>query len=120
MSDAVSEIRQVIQTYLDGLYHCDTERLADVFHPQAIYASAVGGEQLIMNMATYFPVVAKRDPPARTSASRKERILIIDVVGPEIALVKLECSFFGKDYVDLLTLIRVGGKWRIIAKVFHY
>jgi hypothetical protein len=73
-----------------------------------------------MNMGTYLPIVAKRDPPARLNALRRERILIIDILGSTTALVKLECSFFQKDYTDLLSLIRVDGRWQIIAKVFHY
>ncbi len=120
MNDAESQIKQVIQDYLEGLYRCDTELLARVFHPQALYATAVDAAPLIMDMATYLPVVAQRDPPARQNAVRRERILLVDIVGPTTAMVKLECSFFGKDYIDLLTLICVDGRWQIISKVFHY
>ena len=42
------------------------------------------------------------------------------VAGPVTAFVKLECSFFQRDYVDFLTLIRVNEQWKIISKVFHY
>ena len=120
MSNSNHEIGMLIQDYLDGLYRCDIELLARVFHPQALYATASDTPPLIMDMATYLPIVAQRDPPARLSAPRRERIVQMDVIEPNTALVKLECSFFQKDYVDLLTLIRVEGRWRIIAKVFHY
>jgi Putative lumazine-binding len=120
MIEVKDEIREVIQNYLDGLYRCDTELLTRVFHPQAIYATAVDATPLIMNMATYLPIVAQRDPPARQNAPRSERILLIDVVGSSTAFVKLECSFFQKDYTDLLTLIYAEERWQIISKVFHY
>jgi Putative lumazine-binding len=120
MSDAKTEIGVLIQNYLDGLYRCDSDLLSRVFHPQALYATAVDASPLIMDMATYLPAVAQRDPPARINAPRHERILLIDIVGPNTALVKLECSFFQKDYIDLLSLIRVDERWQIIAKVFHY
>lgn len=120
MSTVNNDIDQLIQDYLDGLYRCDTTLLARVFHPQAIYATAVDATPLIMNMATYLPVVAQRDPPARQNAPRRERILHIERVGPSTAFVKLECSFFQKDYTDLLSLICVEGRWQIISKVFHY
>lgn len=113
-------IRTVIEDYLDGLYHCDITRLEHVFHPRALYATVAGGEQLYMTMQEYFPVVAKRNPPARTGAERRERLLAIDFAGPDTALVKLECSFFDKDYLDLLTFVRADGRWQIISKVFHY
>lgn len=113
-------ITQVIRDYLEGLYQCDTELLASVFHPQALYATAVGAEPLILGMDAYLPMVAKRDPPARTQAARHERILEMDIAGPETAFVKLACRFFQKDYVDYLTLIRLDRRWMIISKVFHY
>jgi hypothetical protein len=32
----------------------------------------------------------------------------------------MQCSIVPKHYTDLLTLIHAGGRWQIIAKVFHY
>jgi 4-oxalocrotonate tautomerase len=113
-------IRAVVKDYLDGLYHCDTTRLERVFHPRALYATVAGGAPLYLTMQEYLPVVAQRDPPARTGDARRERLLAIDFAGPDTALVKLECSFFQKDYLDLLTFVRVDGRWQIISKVFHY
>lgn len=119
MDDRIA-IEKVIENYLDGLYRCDTKLLSQVFHPRALYATAIGAEPLFLNMDEYFPIVEQRDPPARTNAARKERIIDIDIAGPATAFVKLECSFFQKDYVDFLTLINVERQWRIISKVFHY
>jgi hypothetical protein len=115
-----AQIQGVVERYLDGLYHCDTELLGSVFHPRALYATAVGPEPLFLSMDEYFPIVEKRDPPARTQAPRRERLISVELAGPVTAFVKLECSFFQKDYIDYLTLIRVDGRWQIIAKVFHY
>ena len=39
-------IHAVLELYLDGLYHSDTQRLRRVFHPQALYASATEGKPL--------------------------------------------------------------------------
>lgn len=120
MSSARTDIEDVIQAYLDGLYHCDVQALARVFHPQALYATASGAEPLLLRLDEYLPIVAQRDPPSRTGAARREAVLAIDIAGPATALVKLSCRFFGKDYIDFLTLIRVQGRWQIVAKVFHF
>lgn len=114
------QIEALVSSYLDGLYHCDTQSLAAVFHPQAVYATAAGEQPLVMRLPEYLAVVAQRDPPARVRAPRSEEILGIDIEGHATALVKLRCSFFQKDYVDFLSLIRTEGRWVIIAKVFHY
>lgn len=120
MSSERTDIEALIQTYLDGLYHCDVQALARVFHPQAIYATASGSEPLLLRLDEYLPIVAQRDPPSRTGAPRREALLSIDIAGPATAMVKLSCRFFGKDYIDFLTLIRVQGRWQIVAKVFHF
>ena len=48
-------IHSVLELYLDGLYHSDTTRLAKVFHPQALYATAVGEQPIFwrMNAVSY-------------------------------------------------------------------
>lgn len=120
MSADTELIERLVGQYLDGLYQCDTTLLAKVFHPMAVYATAVGETPLVLRLHEYFPIVAQRDPPARKKAPRREEILSLDVVGPVTAMVKLSCSFFEKDYVDFLTLIKVDERWQIIAKVFHY
>lgn len=120
MSSARAEIAALVRTYLEGLYHCDVDRLAEVFHPQAVYATAAGESPLLLRLDEYLPRVAQRDPPARHGAPRHEEVLAIDLVGPVTAMVKLRCRFFGNDYVDFLSLLRVGGRWQIVAKVFHF
>ena len=35
MSNSYQEITDVVQVYFDGLYECDTEKLATIFHPSA-------------------------------------------------------------------------------------
>lgn len=113
-------IEHVIRDYLDGLYHCDTRLLATVFHPRALYATAAGEAPLFMTMDVYFPEVDRRDPPSRRGDPREERILSIQRFGPVTSLVTLECRFFGKRYTDILSLLKIDGRWQIVSKVFHF
>jgi hypothetical protein len=116
----VAAIRTVLQAYFDGLYHSDVARLRDVFHPQAIYACATAEPALILRMDEYFPIVAQRVSPASRGDARSDRILSIEMAGPVTAHARVECVLLPKHFTDMLTLIRVGGRWQIIAKVFHY
>ena len=117
---AVESIGATLQMYFDGLYHSDTERLARAFHPQAIYASATGGVLVHMTMGEYLPMVDARPSPASRSEPRTDRVLSIEFAGPVTALARVECSIGPKHFTDLLTLVRVEGRWQIIAKVFHF
>jgi hypothetical protein len=113
-------IHSVLQLYYDGLYHSDTRRLAQVFHPQALYATAVGDQPIFWRMGEYFPVVDARPAPAASGQVRDNRVLSIELIGPVTALAKLQCSIGTKHFTDLLTLIHVDGRWQVISKVFHY
>jgi Putative lumazine-binding len=114
-----ADVVAVIEDYFDGLHHSDTERLHRVFHPQAVYATATNGKPLILRMVDYFPIVDARPSPASKGEVRTDEVVSIEFVGPVTALAKLRCSIQPKYFVDLLTLIHVDGRWRVIAKVFH-
>lgn len=114
------DVVAVLQVYFDGLHHSDTQRLRRVFHPQAVYATATGGEPLVLRMDEYFAIVDARPSPASRGEDRTDRIVSIEFAGPVTALAKLRCSIEPRHFTDLLTLIHVGGRWQIVAKVFHW
>lgn len=113
-------VAEVLQRYFEGLYYSDTERLRQVFHPEAVYACASAAPALILDIAQYLPIVEQRPSPASRGESLRERILAIEFAGPVTAIAKLECSILPKHYQDFLTLLLIDGRWQIIAKVFHY
>jgi hypothetical protein len=117
---AVEGVVATLQLYFDGLYHSDTERLAQAFHRQAIYASATEGVLVHLTMAAYFLMVDARPSPASRGELRTDRVISIDFAGPVTAIARVECSIGPKHFIDLLTLVHVDGRWQIIAKVFHF
>lgn len=118
MTDRFAEIQPVLGRYFDALYTCDTDLLAQIFHPRAVYATADESPALIRSMEEYFPVVAKRTSPASQDAPRSDVIESIAFAGENTAMARLRCTINGNDYVDFLTLIREGGEWRIMSKIF--
>ncbi|WP_306360971.1 nuclear transport factor 2 family protein [Nocardia sp. CC227C] len=117
---AETGVREALRLYFDGLYYGDIALLDKVFHPQAIYATATEGSLLRLTMAEYFPIVAAREAPATRGDERHDRILSVESAGPVTALARVECALGPKRFTDLLTFVQVDGRWRIIAKVFHY
>ena len=116
---AFAAVTDVLETYFDGLYHADTDRLAIAFHPKAIYATADETPLLYRTMDEYFPVVAKRVSPASRDEPRRDVIEAIEFAGENTAFARVRCSIGAKDFVDFLTLVRTDGAWRIIAKIFQ-
>lgn len=117
---ANADITQLMQRYFDGLYLSDSELLESVFHPQAQYVCATGTELVYLTLAEYLPMVAGRPSPASRNEPRQDKIVSLEFAGPNTAAVQAHCAIGDKYFTDLLTLIRVGERWQIISKVFHY
>ncbi len=113
-------IADVMTTYFDGIYHSDVTRLAQVFHPLAVYVCATDVPLVHKNMEEYFAIVANREAPASRGEKRVDEIVSIDLAGENTAFVKAHCAIGPKYFTDFLTFIRVDGHWQIISKVFHY
>ena len=113
-----TEILELLAEYYEGLYRTDPSKLRDVFSPTARYATIADGSVLELSMDEYLPRVAERRAPAHDGVPHEYRVRSIRFAGADTALAELECSLFGNDYSDLLSLLRIDGRWRIQAKVF--
>jgi len=119
-SDQYAAIADVLHRYYQGLYHSDSTLLRLAFHAQTHYVTASGGELLHLGLEDYLPFVAACTPPARTGDTYDSVVDNIDLAGPDTASVRRRSTKLGKQFIDFLSLIRIDGEWRIIAKVFHH
>ena len=114
-----AQVLELLETYYEGLYRTDVSKLREVFSPVARYATIANGSLLELSMDEYLPRVEKRTSPAKEGTPYGYRVVSIRFAGDNTALAELECSLFGNDYSDLLSLLRIDGRWRIQAKVFE-
>ncbi len=115
-----ADVQDVLGRYYDALYRGHSRDLAEVVHPEAHYFTASSGELLHLDMPTYFPVVDARTSPEASGESYGFVIDSIEFAGPLSAFARLRCTLLGKDFIDLLTLLHVNGRWQIVSKVFHF
>lgn len=113
-------VAALMADYFDGLHHSDAVRLGRVFHPQAVYACATEGRLTHLTMDAYLPIVAGRPSPASRGEARRDEIVGITFAGPVTALVQARCAIGPKYFTDFLSLVKLDGEWRIIAKTFHF
>lgn len=69
MSQNRSSVEAVVQSYFDGLYEGDAEKLGAIFHPSADLRWVEKGELQVLTVPDWLDRVRKR-PPARPKASR--------------------------------------------------
>jgi len=110
----------VMELYVQGLYHADSTKLADVFHRDARYVNTVEGDYMNYSVSEYFDVVDRRVSPASQNGTYRDRVLSVEFGNDRMAFVKIEICLSGKKYLDFLTLYFDEGRWQIISKVFDY
>jgi hypothetical protein len=119
MASASEAIEKVVWTYLDGLSAGDTRKPAAAFHAQRhLYALSDGGLSHLPR-EEWLAFVENRASAKVKGLKRTDRIVSIDLSGPETACVKLECSIHPRYCTDYLPLLKLQGGWRVVCKTFR-
>ena len=120
MSDSYQGITDVVQVYFDGLYECDPEKLATIFHPSAHLFANMDGTFVDWPREEWFEIVRGRESPASKGQARHDRIVSIDMSDDNTAVVTCECAIHPRYFTDFLSLIRIDGDWKIVSKSFRF
>lgn len=119
MAGEIEAVEKVVWTYLDGLYEGDTNKLAQAFHDGSHLYSMSDGGVADVPRAKWFEMVKGRPSPKARGLKRTDRIVSIDVSGPETAFVKVECSIHPRYFTDYLTLLKLHDGWKVVSKTFR-
>ncbi len=121
MGDADSiDISNLMQRYADGLYEADSTVLRTVFHPNLAYVNATPGNHEFLDFEAYMARIGARTSPSSRGDPRQDSIDRITLKGDQIGIVEARMTMLGRDYQDLLTLIRTEDGWKVITKVFTH
>ena len=118
MTDEAAAIRTAAQTYLDGLYEGDADKLASVFHPTSALTWEENGVLTPLPRDQWLDAVRNRPSAKARGLARQDEILQIDQASPTMAFVKLKCAIPPRFFTDYLSFLKVDGKWQIAQKVF--
>jgi hypothetical protein len=111
-------IRDTLGHYLDGLRNGSVESLQQAFHPQAIMTGYLGPDLMIMPIQGLYDLVASTPSPAATGAPFLAEIGRIEIVGNTATAEVSEQGYLGANFQDRFQLLKVDGRWQIIAKLF--
>ena len=115
-----SEIEALTQRYFDGLYQSDSTVLRTVFHQQLSYVNATPGNHEFLDLEAYMARIDARTSPSSRNDPRNDVVERITLKGGQIGLVEARMTMLGRDYQDLLTVIRTDNGWKVLTKVFTH
>ncbi len=118
MTDETAAIRAAVQTYLDGLYEGDADKLATVFHPTSALTWEETGVLTILPRDQWLTAVRGRASSQARGLERRDEILLIDQSSPTTAFVKLTCQIPPRFFTDYLSFLKVEGRWQVAQKIF--
>jgi hypothetical protein len=111
-------IERSVQTYLDGLYEGDADKLASVFHETSALTYEQDGKLTVLPRDQWLKAVRERGSPQSKGLARGDAILLIDQSGPTTASVKVKCQIPPRYFTDYLSLLKIDGRWVVAQKVF--
>jgi hypothetical protein len=112
------EIRAFLSDYFDVLQNQDMSLFDKVFHQDCVLYSTQDDLTVVRPFKAYREMVQGRASPASINAPRQDTILMLDVLSDEMALAKVQLRLFDNIMVDHLNLMKVDGRWTIMAKHF--
>lgn len=108
--------REAVEKPLKMYLSQDPEQLKQAFHPGATMFFARNDSLIAVPIPEYIARVAesraKGPPPERT-----ERIAQVDITGTS-AVARLELVYPKQKLTDYMSLVKYGGEWRIVNKIF--
>ncbi len=111
----IRAIARVLQIYIDGARSGSGDAMRPAFHRDATVFGYVGDDLFAGPIEQLFAWNDANGPAPDLVAS----IARVDRAGT-VATVRVELeNWTGYRFTDLFTLLRVGGEWTIMNKVFH-
>jgi hypothetical protein len=109
-------VRAALNHYIQAHATGDGSHMKIAFHPSANLYFIRDGKYAERTSADYAAGFSGR-PPA-DEAQRKRRIESVDIAGTA-AQAKIVLEYPGVTFTDYMTLLKIDGEWKIVAKVFH-
>lgn len=114
-----TKLLDAVETYFDSLYHCDTTLLNSVFHESSSLFDGDEGKLFVEPIESFSRDVGGRTSPASKGQAREDEILMIDMLSPLSAVVKIRLRAHENIFVDHLFFVKTEDGWKIVAKVWH-
>jgi hypothetical protein len=120
MNQDRSSVEAVVQSYFDGLYEGDAEKLGAIFHPSADLRWVEKGELQVLTVPDWLDRVRKRASAKAEGKPREDFIVTIDRSDDKTAFIKVRCQLPPRYFTDYLVAMKLNDGWKIVSKSYRY
>jgi hypothetical protein len=118
-ADDLEAIRQTVEHYDEGLRSGSVERLREAFHEQSQMCGYLGDAPMLTPIAGLYDFVASHDAPAKSGEPTEITLAAVQVSGNTATAEVVERAYMGHDFLTSFQLLKLDGRWWIVAKLFH-
>jgi Putative lumazine-binding len=113
-------LRAAVQDYFDGFAESDAAKLEALFLPSSALTAVIDGEVAIEPRDAWLARVRTRKPLAEMGLARFDEVLALDLISPTLAHVKVRCQMPPRYFTDILSFVKLDGRWRVAQKVYSF
>ena len=118
-SEEEAAVRETLQHYLNGHATGQADEFRQAMYPQGTMYFIKDGQYNQVSLADYIArAAAGTGKPAADEAKRKRKIEFVDITG-NVAVGKLVLDYPDVRLTDYMELLKIDGKWQIVAKTFY-
>ena len=111
-------IQTLLDNYFELIHTQDMSLYNKVFHKDSNLYSSENDEIVIRSADLYRSQMEARTSPQDSGNARRDVVLLVDQMSPEVAFAKVQLEMFGGVMQDYLNLLRVDGAWFVISKLY--
>lgn len=109
-------VRAAVEHYLQGHATGQADHFRQGMHEQGMMYFVRDGKLVLRSFPDYFAGAPGK--PADDESKRKRRIAMVDITGTA-AMAKVVLEYPGVTLTDYMELLKIEGRWQIVAKSFH-
>jgi hypothetical protein len=109
--------RDAVEKPLKMYFSGDPDQLKQAFHPGATMFYARNDSLIAVPIPDYIARVAESRAKGGPPPQRTERIADVSISGTS-AVARLELVYPQQTITDYMSLVKYGGEWRIVNKIF--
>jgi hypothetical protein len=118
-SEEEAAVREALQHYLNGHATGQADEFRQAMYPQGTMYFIKDGQYAQVSLAEYIArAAAGTGKPAADEAKRRRKIEFVDITG-NVAVGKLILDYPDVRLTDYMELLKIDGKWQIVAKTFY-